>query len=218
VTEQEPAKAQVVRLDEGRCEEAVAVFVDAFDDDPWAHYLFRGDQRAFRRDVGNLYRALVKVRLAQEEPVLGVEIGGRLVGAATLEEPGRPSSFADGFQTLECARATLGLVVQAGLAATRRLVAYGSAVTAGRSPEPQFYLLGLAVVRSEQGNGFGGMLLDAVHAIVEARSDVVGIGLDTDTPENVSLYQHFGYETTAVVDVGGLAMSCMFRRNAQAAR
>ena len=211
--EREQETATVLRLDESRCEQAVSVFVDAFDDDPWARHLFRGNQRAFERDVGNVYRALMSVRFARDEPVLGVQIGDRLVGTATLEEPGRPTSFADSFRSLQCARAAVTLLLESGVAASRRMFAYDAAVVARRPHVPHFYLLGIAVIRTEQGNGYGGMLLDAIHSIVEAEQGAAGIALDTATAEDVSLYKHFGYQTTEVADVGGIDMTFMFRPN-----
>ena len=209
--EREQETVAVLRIDESRCEEAVSVFVNAFQDDPWARHMFRGDKPSFERNVGNVYRALMSVRFAREEPVLGVQIGDRLVGTATLEQPGRPTSFADSFRSPRCARAAVTLLLEAGVAASKRMFAYDAAVVARKPQVPHFYLLGIAVVRAEQGNGYGGMLLDAIHSIVEAERDAEGIALDTATPEDVSLYEHFGYRTTEVADVGGIEMTFMFR-------
>jgi ribosomal protein S18 acetylase RimI-like enzyme len=211
--DKQPTVPTIVRLDAGRADEAVAVFVDAFSDDSWARHMFRGNERSFRRDAGNLFRALVMVRLAKREPVIGLQIGGTLIGVATVEEPGPPTTLADGLRSVECARALLALAVGARVAGMRRIAAYGDSVAAHRPSGRHFYLLGIAVLRSHQGRGFGSRLLNEVHAIVESAPHATGIGLDTDTPSNVALYRHFGYQATALIDAGGIAMTCMFRPN-----
>jgi ribosomal protein S18 acetylase RimI-like enzyme len=210
VTEMLP---RVVDVDTERMAEAAEVFVDAFQDDPWARHLFRGSDPSFDRSVRNLYRALLEVRSVADEPVLGVEVDGALVGVATIEPPDHVTGLLDSARSPSSLRAMTALFTRAGPAAIRRLMAYSSAVSGQRPGEPHYYLHGLAVLRRAQGRGHARLLLDATHEIVEADPSAVGIALDTDTPENVSLYRHFGYETTAVVDAGGFTMSCMLRRS-----
>jgi GNAT superfamily N-acetyltransferase len=203
----------VTKLDPRRIPEAAEVFVDAFQEDPWARHLFRGGDPTFDRDVRNLYRALLEVRQTKGEPVLAVETDGRIVGVATIERTDTVTTLLDGASSWAALRATAALFAGAGPRAARRLMAYEHAVNGARPSEPHCYLHGLAVVRRSQGSGVGRALLDAVHEIVESDPSGIGIALDTDTPENVSLYRYFGYETTAVVDAGGFTMTCMLRRH-----
>jgi ribosomal protein S18 acetylase RimI-like enzyme len=203
----------IFNVDRERIPEAAEVFVDAFQEDPWARHLFRGSPGGFDRCVRSLYRALLEVRLAKGEPILGAESDGEIVGVATLEETDTVTTLRDGASSWASLRATTALFVGAGPASLRRLTAYASAVNGERPTEPHCYLHGLAVARRAQGLGCGRALLDAVHEIVESGPSCIGIALDTDTRENISLYRHFGYVTTAVVDAGGFPMTCMLRRN-----
>ena len=43
----------------------------------------------------------------------------------------------------------------------------------------------------------------------DARS--TGVGLDTNMPKNVEMYEHFGYEVIASSDVGPVPLWSMFR-------
>jgi len=54
------------------------------------------------------------------------------------------------------------------------------------------YLVIIGVVPQYQGQGFGGQLLSAL--IAEGEQAGVPIYLETETEENVSIYEHFGFE------------------------
>jgi ribosomal protein S18 acetylase RimI-like enzyme len=69
-------------------------------------------------------------------------------------------------------------------------------------PEPHYYLLALGVRPDRQGKGVGGQLLRGMLA----RADREGapIYLETQSPENVSLYQRFGFEVASDELIPGL--------------
>ena len=64
-----------------------------------------------------------------------------------------------------------------------------------------------------QGKGYGRVLLTAVHTIVQTHSTSLGIALDAETPQNVSLSKQFGYGVVAETDLEGVPVWCMFRSN-----
>ena len=59
------------------------------------------------------------------------------------------------------------------------------------------YLLIIGVATRYQGQGFGGQLLQAL--IDQSEKSGLPIYLETETEENVQLYQHFGFTVLKVI-------------------
>ena len=65
--------------------------------------------------------------------------------------------------------------------------------------QPFLYLFIIGVASEHQGQGFGRVLLDGLIAVAER--DQLPIYLETETQENVSLYENFGFEVLDRVDL-----------------
>ena len=65
--------------------------------------------------------------------------------------------------------------------------------------QPYLYLFFIGVATEHQGQGFGRVLLDEVIRLAE--SDGLPVYLETETTENVQLYEYFGFEVLAKVDL-----------------
>lgn len=79
--------------------------------------------------------------------------------------------------------------------------------------EPHYYLLFLGVHPNFQKQGYARILLDTLHARSEAHPSSTGVYLETANPQNILLYQHFGYKLTAQVKIKGAETFSMFRPN-----
>ena len=66
--------------------------------------------------------------------------------------------------------------------------------------EPHWYLNFIGVDVSRQGEGLGAALMKHVLAIVDEAGCVAY--LESSNPKNMSLYERFGFETTARVQIG----------------
>lgn len=138
-------------------------------------------------------------------PTVGAWDDDRLVGVAGSAEPGhcQPSPR----ERLRLAPALL----TAGRAAPR--LARWQWVWAKHDPaRPHSHLGPVAVDPDLQGRGIGSLLLaDYCH-----RLDQTGMlsYLETDKPENVRLYERFGYEVTGEADVIGVTSWFMTREPA----
>ncbi len=67
--------------------------------------------------------------------------------------------------------------------------------------EPHWFLDQLAVEPAAQGRGIGRALLE--HAIGLARADGRPLVLETGTPDNVALYERFGFRVIRAEDAPG---------------
>ena len=66
--------------------------------------------------------------------------------------------------------------------------------------EPHWYLNFIGVDVSRQGEGLGAALMKHVLSIVDAAGCVAY--LESSNPQNMSLYERFGFETTARIQIG----------------
>ncbi len=147
------------------------------------------------RRVRILHRGFSRLLRLDGRPTLGAWDGDRLVGVAATAEPGhcQPS-------TSERLR-LLPTFLSAGPAAAR-LGRWMSAWARFDPARPHSHLGPVAVDPDLQGRGIGSRLLTDDCR----RLDQTGMlsYLETDKPENVRLYERFGYEVTAEAMVLGV--------------
>lgn len=85
-----------------------------------------------------------------------------------------------------------------------------------RTKRAHHYLIFIGVDPAHQGKGFGGMLLEHIHSLVDQNPDSSGIGLDTENLANVHLYERFAYKLTATKVLGPVKIYNMFRLKVEA--
>ena len=64
-----------------------------------------------------------------------------------------------------------------------------------------------------QNQGFGKKILGFATQQSESHPISEGIGLDTENPDNLPLYEHLGYQIVETDHIHGLDMWTMFRPN-----
>ena len=171
-------------------EDILDVLCDAFFDYPVMRYVL-GAKPDYARRLRTVIGLFVAVRVAREDLMLGArDDSGALVAAALVNLPGGrlpPPSF-------EAYRNS----VWAELGAEERLryEAYGTASSGFHPGEPHHHLGMIGVRASHHGEGLGRVLLDHLHALVDADPGSRGVSLNTELPRNVELYKHFGYRIT----------------------
>jgi len=147
-----------------------------------------GDKPGYDRRLRVLVDFFVSARVFRDEPVLGVhDEDGALAAAAIVSLPGeRPAPEALAVRREEVWR-------EIGAAERERYEAFGDACARFTLEAPHHHLNMIGVRRTYAGRGFARGLLDAVHDLAQADSQSAGVTLTTESPENVALYQHFGY-------------------------
>jgi ribosomal protein S18 acetylase RimI-like enzyme len=156
------------------------------------------------RRVRVMHRGFARLLRLNGRPVVGAWDGDRLVGMAAAADPGhcQPSTR----ERLRLAPTFLG----AGRAAPR-LGRWMSAWAKFDPARPHSHLGPVAVDPHLQGRGIGSMLLaDYCRRLDQARMLSY---LETDKPENVRLYERFGYEVTAETMVLGVTSWFMSRES-----
>jgi ribosomal protein S18 acetylase RimI-like enzyme len=151
------------------------------------------------RRVRILHRGFSRLLRLDGRPIVGAWDGDRLVGVAATADPGHCQPSAG--ERLRLAPTFL----MAGRAAPR-LGRWMSAWVKFDPARPHSHLGPVAVDPDLQGRGIGSMLLaDYCQRLDQTRMLSY---LETDKPENVRLYERFGYDVT--VDATVIGVSCWF--------
>jgi GNAT superfamily N-acetyltransferase len=194
-----PAATSVTRatdLSFAHLAEIVAVMSDAFYDYPVMRYVL-GPREPYDRRLRALVELFVSNRAYRNDPMVGVrDESGALIGAATMTLP-RPT---DPPPELLARRETLW--GELGDDARTRYEEFVAATQQFAIPSPHYHLNMIGVRRSHHGRGLARPLLDAVHERSRTAAESSGVSLTTEQPENVSLYEHFGYRVVGQARVG----------------
>lgn len=199
---------KLVRLTPDRFDDTVAAFGDAFRDYPVMRYVVGDVDDRYDELLSQLVGHFTEARFCRAYPVLGIESGGgKIVAAANINPPGglaAPPSLRRAYEEL---RAALGD------AAIERYEAFAEACTPFEPEGPHYHLGMIGVIHEEQGRGHARRLLEAVHEMSRAEPESSGVSLTTETPRNLSFYEHFGYRIVGhgrTLD-GGLETWTLFR-------
>ncbi len=187
--------ARVMDLPASRHDEVTQLLADTFTAQPLIDYLFwvAGDRAARtlpdrKRQVTHLYfRLLLDMLVATEQPLLTVMLEDRVIGLAAIYEP---AVKADPWGAL---RLLVRLTLGAGLPAVWRLLRLMIAIEPHYPTAPYYHLVMIAVHPNFQGRGYGRQLLDRIHALSESHPTSTGVWVETDTQQNILMYEHFGY-------------------------
>jgi ribosomal protein S18 acetylase RimI-like enzyme len=194
--------------------DAAGVLSRAFVNDPLVNALAPEPREPVERarKLTGLFTVALKLQRSAGQPVFGVFEAGRLIAAAVVEGTLHPSAGATTARGL----LTLPTMVRAvGWAGVQRSIRLVDALASNHPPRPHLYLNILGVEPSFQGRHCGVAILDHLRELVETRSDLDGVYLETATEANVAFYSRNGYEVIGEFFPLGVKLWRMFqpRRN-----
>jgi len=192
------AEVSADRLPPGHAEQAVDVLVDSFYEYPAMQHIIDEAGTAYEGHLRKLMRFFVAARYSRDEPALVVKKDGRAVAAAIISTP----LHRDPLPSL--AKHREAVWQELGLEARGRYEALGEFWRLFVLPELHYHLYVIGVLKSHAGKGYGRVLLDAVHGLSHEDHVSTGVSLNTEDENNVSLYEHFGYEVMGHVKVNGV--------------
>lgn len=166
---------------------AVNVLTEAFAGYPVMRYVLAGPAPPDDPRLRTLVRFFVLARLWRDHPVLAARDDGAVVAVATVTPP----DPGPGSPELDALREEVW--TELGPDARARYEAFGAACEAFTVERPHHHLNMIGVKRSHAGRGLARPLLEAVHAVADGDPGSAGVTLTTETPANLSLYEHFGY-------------------------
>jgi GNAT superfamily N-acetyltransferase len=185
-------------------EAAKRCMVAAFREDALAGTFFGNSAMGRDLATGTYFGFLLEARLALGMPVVVAHDGKDLIGIA-MGYDAAPPAWPEDIK----ARATQFEQAHPGLA--EHFAAYDRVVDAADLALPH-YDLGILAVRPDwQGKGVGKAVLLAFLDLSDQDPASTGTALETANPDNLPIYDHFGFGIKAAGPVGQNTLWSMFR-------
>lgn len=201
-----PTPAIVLPAGDTPTAELAEVLGRAFADNPgYRALLHRSDDATrLRQTIRGMHWAVRATRRCGHVDIIREH--GRLVAVALRFAPGQYPMRLDGTALM------LGMGLCGGLRQVPRFERLDRFMQRHHPKAPHHYLYFIAVLPACQGRGLGGALLRHLTALADA--DAMPAYLETDTVNNVRLYERHGYRVDAehtVPNMSGLHMWLMTR-------
>ena len=196
------------RLAERDFRDVVDVLADAFSDYPVMRFVL-GETGNTAPRLTELIGLFVFRRIQLGGPMFGVrDRTGALVGAAVMTLPLEPEPSAEVLQRRDEVWNALGHDCR------ERHDTYGAAAKTVLYAEPHHHLNMIGIRHAHHGRGLARPLMESAIRLAANDCRSAGLTLTTETPANVRLYQHFGFEVSGEVYVApGVNTWGLFRRN-----
>lgn len=195
----------IVRLDVSARNEAIAVLVKAYRDEPTYQYLFNHRKPGYRQRVRATIRELIDLYFELNQEAVGILADDTLVAVAFIGEPELRLNLTHQISW------RLRMVLTAGFASTRRYIDYHERIAALLPQEQAHQLPLMGVSPAYQGRGYGRMLLKTVEKLCEDNPRGAGLVLDTGNNRYLPFYESEGFRSIGTVQMGDLEDHILFR-------
>ncbi|MBN8593877.1 MAG: GNAT family N-acetyltransferase [Anaerolineae bacterium] len=187
---------------------AMAVFRDAFRDDPGMVYICQREHGGYEQRLTTWFGATLHLQIANHQPVFGIQQDGEYIACAMLTLPNARLSLPSLLRWLSAVASGTGVrTVWRTLSHLQRIGPY-------QPQMPHVRLEFIAVAPAHQGKGHARRLLDDIHQLSESHAESSGVWLETVNPANVPLYLRLGYGLTQHLSVAhSVETWIMFRPN-----
>jgi len=191
--------------------EAARALGRAFINDPPIRVLLPEPQDPIERArlLTIFFEAMLGIQRSTGEPVLGVVMDDKVVGAAILEGSGGTSVASLLIHGLWHAP---GMLESLGLSGVKRGIQLQSELLKNHPHESHIYLNFLGVDPDYQRHHCGSVIIEELRRLAAQRSSLAGVYLETGTESNVSYYQGRGYEVLGEMNPLGCKMWRMLQR------
>jgi ribosomal protein S18 acetylase RimI-like enzyme len=175
----------------------------AFANDPWTRKLFCDDAKKSQA----FFTLILRYCKTTGGQVLFEQHGNNLASVACLEHPMKLSLL----DVIKLLGPFVTFISACGFKTFNTINTYMRLTTRHRPIEKHYYLTCLGVAPEFMSMKIGRKMLDTIHNIVDEDSTSIGIGLDTENPDNIPLYEHFDYKHIATEVLDGMMIYIMFR-------
>ncbi|MCL4256129.1 MAG: GNAT family N-acetyltransferase [Anaerolineae bacterium] len=163
------------------------LFKIAFRDDPGLQQICNHPKNGYESRLGVWFGAILKMQMANQQPVLGIKVNDMYVACAMLTTPHAK------LQATTLLRWAWLVITQAGFRCFWQTMRHIMKIAPYQPKTGHYRLEFIAVHPDYQGKGYGRMLLDKIHQMSQADAHSQGVWLETTLPDNIGLYVHVGY-------------------------
>lgn len=192
-----------------KIDEISTLYRDAFIKDPLFNYVI--NKNHYKR-VKKLFVFFTKLSLVSQQKVIEDRYNGVLRGVILLETPESINNDLKISRHISIIVSFINLLFSTSFSTINRLMKYMAILTPYRFKENHHYISCFGVSPLYQGQGVGKKLFLKALKIVDDQKSSIGVGLDTENPENVELYKKFGFEVTHEDRLGDITIYSMFRK------
>ena len=197
---------EIVPLDAKHKDDIVELLFNAFENYPLMQFFFGN---AYQNSARNYWKYVCDIASIIDAILLGAFTEGKLQGFALVLPPKQPQEDCESVITY--LKEQLTTVI--GEEIVMRIDEYVNFQDANKRSQPHFYLDLISVHPRSQGKGLGKALLSQVHVMSEQHRHSCGVGLETQTEQNVAYYERFGYRIYRTTELDGVKTWFMFRHD-----
>jgi GNAT superfamily N-acetyltransferase len=199
--------SKIVQIGGDEVEETAVLFTKAFLSDPAIQHICSHHRSKYQQRVYTWFWITIEMQLAAQQPVWGIKQYGQLAAAAALSNPGYQPGSRALWQWL------VDVFKGAGWSAVWHTLRHVNGMEKLKPNIPHVVLEFIATHPDCRGQGYGRILLNAVHDYAAALPGAPGVWLETANPANLPLYHHFGYMSEGKMDTAVYTVTAMFRPN-----
>lgn len=176
----------ITLLSPDRLHNATETMSKAFHEDPLWQYIFPDEQRR-QRVLVHFFKALLTLGISKQQTY---GIGTLPAGVATWSIPNQPQSLPSLAAITRFLRLAFSQFAIAAIK-VRNVFAQFERMQKVYAPEPHYYLQTIGVRPDFQGQGLASRLIRPFLDEADARG--MSSYVETMTPSNAGLYEHFGF-------------------------
>ena len=186
---------------------AASILYNAYHDDPFfLEALFNGDQAQYEQKLRGAIREELNEIWQQEQALIGMFVGERLVGVACIMTQQIPLGEARYWHW------RLKMLLSTGWQSTQALIHKENQIIDNLPSNQCGILQFIAIANNEQGKGYGSLLVKAVQSWCDEQRHLDGVGVFANTAAHISLFTDHGFETLEPLEIGKVSGELLFYR------
>ena len=185
--------------------EAAKILSSSFKDYEVMRYLFNDSGSDYETHITEFFLAFYQFGLANNWPCYGVKVNGQWVAVAL----GCNSSEQEIIKGSDDALTEFYKKISPQ--ATHRIEQYEQQADEAHPKTPHFFIDSIGTHPDHQGKGYAKALILKYQELSRADKYSTGVGLNTESENNIRFYQYLGYQVKAQQKIGSLTSWSLFR-------
>ncbi|MGS0675073.1 GNAT family N-acetyltransferase [Shewanella sp. 0m-4] len=186
---------------------AASILYNAYHDDPFfLEALFNGDKAQYEQKLRGAIREELNEIWQQEQALIGMFAGERLVGVACIMTQQIPLGEARYWHW------RLKMLLSTGWQSTQALIHKENQIIDNLPSNQCGILQFIAIANNEQGKGYGSLLVKAVQSWCDEQPHLDGVGVFASTASHIGLFAAHGFESLEQLAIGKVSGELLFYR------
>lgn len=185
--------------------EAANILSSSFKNYEVMRYLFNDSGSDYETHITDFFLAFYQFGLANNWPCYGVKINNQWVAVAL----GFNSSQQEIIEGSDDALTEFYKTISPQ--AAHRIEQYERQADTAHPKDAHFFIDSIGTHPDHQGKGYAKALILKYQALSKADLYSTGVGLNTESDNNIRFYQHLGYQVKAQQRIGSLTSWSLFR-------